>query len=209
MNALSPMGDFALTFEPAYRQLQPMERVFVDNFVADIEHTAEQTGQRLLAVLNSPKPVDLDQRTRAMLARPIVRAAIVDRIRELSEIMEVSNYRTVKELKSLAYSNIGDYMVIGEDGKPSLDMSKCTREQLAAVQSIEIEDNVRTFTRKIKFKLHDKLGSIKTLMEYQGLLGAHTDHFQKSLEAEKPVDQLPADVSEETAAEAYSRVING
>lgn len=205
MTIFAPVVDFT----PAYRQLQTLERQFVDAFVSDIERMAQMTGQRLVAILQRPLPSDLDQRSRDMLMRPMVRAAIADRVRELSEVMEVSAYRSVKELKSLAYSNMADFIETGQDGKAYLvDFSKLTREQMAAVASIEIEENPR-LGRRTKFKLHDKKGSLELLMKYQGLIEPDNPHWKNTLESEKPVDHLPASISEDDAAEAYARTING
>lgn len=208
MNVVSPINS-GLNFEPAYRQLQPVERTFVDKFVEEIEAIAEETGQRLLALLQRPLPPDLDQRSRGMLARPLVRAAIADRVRELSQVMEISTYRTMKELKALAYSNLADYMKIDQvSGQPYFNLSGCTYEQLAAIQSIEIEENPRV-GRKFKFKLHDKLGSLRELMQYQGLREKDNPDWKKAIESEKPPAQLHADVTDEAAADAYNRAING
>lgn len=207
MNVVAPFQS-DMSFAPAYRQLAPIERVFVDQYVTDIENIAENTGQRLIAVLQAPLPLNIDQRTRGMLARPMVRAAIADRVRELSDTMEVSAYRTIKELKALAYSNIQDFYTLDASGLPSFDFSKCTREQLAAVQAIKYTEDPKT-GRKLEIKFHDKLGSIKELMQYQGLRENDNPHWKTATESEKAIDHLPADVSEDAAADAYARAING
>ncbi len=210
MNAVTPIPSVFATvdFAPAYRQLQPLERQFVDAYVSDVERIAGMTGQRLVAVLQRPLPPDLDQRSRGMLARPMVRAAISDRVRELSEVMEVSAYRTIKELKSLAYSNMADFIETGMDGKANfVDFTTLTREQMASVQSIKIEDNPKT-GRKVQLQLHPKLGSLETLMKYQGLLTDDNPHYKQTLETEKTIDQLPANVSDDMAADTYARTLN-
>lgn len=207
MNIVAPFSE-TMDFAPAYQQLAPIERAFVDQYVAGVENVADNTGQRLLAVLQAPLPPNLDQRTRGMLARPMVRAAITDRIRELSDVMEVSAYKTVKELKAMAYSNIADFMTVRDDGLPEFDFSKCTREQLSAIGSVKYTEDPKT-GRKLEIRFHPKTEAIKMLMQYQGLLAPDNSHYKNAIDSEKTIDSLPADVTDEHAADAYARAING
>lgn len=206
MNAVTPFVDF----RPAYWQLQPIERKFVDGYVSDIEGIAEKTGQRLLAVLQAPFPYELDNRAVALLALPLVRAAIAERIKELSDLYDVSIYRTLKELTSIAYSNIGNYIEIDEWGVPEIKLTKCTPEQLSAIKSFEIEDKPRG-GRKVKFVLHDKLGALGNVMTYQGLLNKDNSHWQQAEQSTTAPNaaRLPAGMDDDSAADAYARVING
>lgn len=199
-----------MDFRPAYWQLSPMQRKFVDGYVADIETIADKTGQRLLAVLQGPFPYELDVRASAMLAVPMVRAAIAERIKELSDLYDISVYRTLKEMTAIAYSNISNYITIDPNfGTPEIDLSRCTPEHLSAVKSFEIEDKPRG-GRKYKFVLHDKLGALGNVMRYQGLLSDDNQHWRQAAKTVNPANgNLPASISEDQAALAYSRVING
>ena len=192
-----------LTFDSAYRQLRPSERTFVDGYVSDLETKAARTGAELSTLLH---PVDVDERSQSFLAQPLVRAAIAERVRELREEMELSVYKTLKELRSLAYSNIGNYMDIGDDGQPYFDLAKCTPEQLAAIKSIEIEESSQG-RRKFKFVLHDKVSSLDKVMKYQGLLD--DEHWRSKNAKAVKVQTLTADASDDDAAELYARMING
>lgn len=193
-----------VTFDSAYRQLRPSERTFVDGYVSDLEIKAVRTGAKLSTLLM--QPVDVDERSQSFLAHSMVRAAIAERVRELQEEMELSVYKTLKELRSLAYSNIGNYMEVGEDGQPYFDLAKCTPEQLAAVKSIEIEENTRG-RRKFKFVLHDKVSSLDKVMKYQGLLD--DEHWRSENAKTVKAETLTADASDDDAAELYARMING
>ncbi len=193
-----------VTFDSAYRQLRPSERTFVDGYVSDLEIKAVRTGAKLSTLLM--QPVDVDERSQAFLAHSMVRAAIAERVRELQEEMELSVYKTLKELRSLAYSNIGNYMEVGEDGQPYFDLAKCTPEQLAAVKSIEIEEKPQG-GRKFKFILHDKVSSLDKVMKYQGLLD--DEHWRSENAKTVKAETLTADASDDDAAELYARMING
>lgn len=201
----------ALSFASAYRQLQPVEKAYVDGYVRDIEAQFARRGERISNALYYAIPADVVEASRGMLDRPLVRAAITERINELAAASELTGARVIKELMAMAFSNVEHYMPLGADGLPSFDMTRCTPEQLSAIQSFEIEENMRG-GRKIKFKLHPKLDALDKLMRYMGLLDA--DNSQWRSEQAKPIgagtsNALSAAVSENTAAEAYARFLNG
>jgi hypothetical protein len=208
MNAMTP---FVVEFRSAYSQLDAMQRRFVDGYVADLEIIAERSGQRLLAVINQPLPFELDRRAVTVLASPLVRAAIVERVRELSALADISIYRTLKEVSGVAYSNIANYFDINNvTGEPAINLNKVSPEQMAAIKSIEIEDKPRG-GRKIRFTLHDKMNALNLVMRYQGLLNDESDHWRKSEQAALPAGSqgLPATADDREAAQLYSRAING
>lgn len=205
MNALAPI---VMDFQPAYWQIEPMERKFVDGYVSDIERIADRTGQRLIAALRAPFPYELDNRSKAMIARPLVRAAIAERIRELSEMCDISIYRTLKELTAISYSNIKNYVKINELGEPEINLLNCTPEQMSAVKSFEVEYLARG-GKKVKFVLHDKMAGLGMVMRYQGLLGEQNNHWQNAQETDKGApNALPANIDPEAAADLWSREIN-
>lgn len=193
-----------IMFETAYRQLQPHERVFVDAYVGELEKQAVRENIRLTSLLASPLPV-ADPRARDMLDLALVRAAIAERVRELQEDAELNIYRTLKELRSIAYSNISNYFTIGSDGIPMPDFSGATPEQLAAVKSIDIEEKLNG--RKIKITLHDKLQALIKTMQYQGLLDGDGDHWRTVNAAEQK--KIAASDGVDDAANIYARMIGG
>lgn len=197
------------TFASAYRQLRPAEKAFVDAYVADTERTAARANERISNALYRAIPAHVVEASRGMLEKPLILAAITERINELSAQSELTVHRVIKELMAVAFCSVGDYMQVGEDGQPWFDLTKCTPEQLSAIQSIEIEDSPRTGARKFKFKLHDKLAGIDKLARYMGLLDADNPHWRA--EQARPVGPtaLSADTTLDAAADAYSAMING
>ena len=207
MNALA-------TFASAYRQLRPAQKAYVDAYVADAERDANRRGERISNVLHRAIPDDVIAASRGMLDNPLVRAAIAERINELAAASELTVHRVIKELMGVAFSSIGDYMQVGEDGQPYFDLATATPEQLAAIKSIEVEETgdgmSRPKRRKFKFQLHDKLAGIKMLGDYMGLLQPDNPFWR--MEAARPVNDrpgLPADVSTDGAADLYASLING
>lgn len=194
---------------PAYHQLTPAQRKFVDMFIADIETAAVKTSRRMTDVLH-------DTRTdgNPMLEFALVRAAIADRVRELQEGQELNIYRTLKELRAMAYSNIANYLHIDSDGSPTFDLSIATPEQMSAVKSIEITENeVKTKhgdvtkTRKFKFTLHDKVAALDKTMRYQGLLSDDNAHWKNTLEKRQP-KLLPAFDTIDEAENEYKKLLD-
>lgn len=197
------------TFASAYRQLRPAEKAFVDAYVGDIERDANRANERISNALHRPIPPHIVAQSRGMLDKPLVLAAITERVTDIAAQSELTVHRVIKELMAVAFCSVGDYMQVGEDGMPWFDLTKCTPEQLSAIQSIEIEETPRTGARKFKFKLHDKLSGIDKLARYMGLLDADNPHWRA--EQARPVNggMLPDHATLEQAGDAYSAMING
>lgn len=193
-----------LDFTPAYRQILPVEKAFVDTYLNKMETTAVKRGCSLYDVMRETPPDDLDDRIKAMLMKPLVRAAIAERVRDITEDMQLSAYRVLKEVQTIALSNINDYMEIGEDGIPTPSFDKCTPEQMAAVKSIELEVSPRG-GRKFKFTLHDKIGSLGNLMKYMGLLESDNPHYAQNAVTRPGQKTIAASSSEQVAADIYAR----
>lgn len=204
-----------ISFASAYRQLRPTEKAFVDSYVADVEREANRRAERISNALHRAIPDHVIEASRGMLERPMVRAAITERINDLAAASELTVHRVIKELMGVAFSSVGDYMNVGEDGQPWFDLAKCTPEQLAAIKSIKIEetgggDLSRPSRRKFEFVLHDKLAGIKMLADYMGLLERDNPHW--NAEQARPISDraaLPASVTQDGAADMYSQMING
>jgi len=205
MNALAP-----ISFTSAYRQLRPAEKLFVDGYVASVETEAERRNERISNALYRPIDAETVEASRGMLEKPLVRAAVVERINEIAAASELTVQRVIKELSAMAFSSMGNYMTVGEDGFPYFDLAKCTPEQMSAIANVETEmAGPRGGSSKFKIKLHDKPGALDRLMRYMGLLDPENPFWRA--ENAKPVNaaNLPGNVSDEAAADAYARMING
>lgn len=199
-----------LAFTSAYRSLRPVEKQFVDLYVAQLERDAIQNRERISLALHRIIPADVVDASGGLLDKPLVRAAISERITQLAEQSELTVERVIKELMGVAFASLGDYMEIGEDGQPMFDLTKATPEQLAAIASIEIEETMTRSgpNRKFKFKLHDKLKGIDMLANYMGLLKSDNPFWRADVAAQKPA-ALPASMSDTDAADSYARLIGG
>lgn len=203
MNALAP-----ISFTSAYRQLRPAEKLFVDSYVASLETEAERRNERISNALYRPVSAEAVEASRGMLEKPLVRAAVVERINEIAAASELTVQRVIKELSIMAFSSVADYQTVGEDGHPYTDFSRANPDQMRAVQAIETELSPRG-GMKVKYKLHDKFGPLKELMQLMGMREPDNPHW-RAYNA-RPVDPaaLPGNVTDEAAADVYAKMING
>lgn len=196
-----------ISFEPAYRQLRQSERVFVDGIIAFIEREAIRTREPMLTVLRTLKVENYEPYEQDMLVRMHVRTAIFDRIRELSEQSELNIYRTLKEMRAIAYSNMGDYLKTNDGGFPELSLEKCTPEQLSAVKTIKHKISPMGKV-EIEVVLHDKLTALIQIMKYQGLLGDENEHWKSTNRKLQDTDTLDVNLNDEQVAENYARYLS-
>jgi len=118
----------------------------------------------------SPKDF-MDSRIRgAKLTKQPFMAGYIDEIRgEFRERMKLSAATVLEELAKLAYSNIGDFYVIDENGTPATDLSGLTAVQLAAVQELTIDTYMDGFgdearpVKSVKVKLAPKTPALEAL----------------------------------------------
>ena len=103
------------------------------------------------------------------------------------EKLAITKERVLEELARIGFANMIDYITIGKDGDPFVDLSALTREQAAAVSEVTVEDfkdgrgeDARD-VRRVKFKLHDKKSALVDI-------GKHLGMFIDRSEVGKPGD---------------------
>lgn len=156
-----------ITFESAYRQLPQSDRAFVDSFVARIELTADTTGQSLQDCLAGIDTGNLPARDLEHLSSALVRSAISERIKDLTEAQNISPRRLIKRAAALAFASLDDFY------DPDADRFKFqigTPEQRATVKKYKITESVRNGTVTTEIELKDDVKMLIALMTKQGLL---------------------------------------
>lgn len=146
-----------------------------------------------------------------MLDRPLVTAAIHERINEIGSDTELSVNRVMRELVAIAFSNHQDYHAVDQFGCPTANMDDLPREKWAAIESVEIEMDPRApnVVRKKKIKLYSKLDAIKLLVSLCDPEERRMrDAIQVAANAKKTT-ALPGRTTVEGAADAYGALING
>lgn len=109
-----------------------------------------------------------------------IQSYIAERLQKSVDELEITVGKTLRHQAAMAYSNIGDYLKFDPMGRAYMDLSQATRDQLAAVSSIEIielppigdgEGGIAREVIKTKIKLWDKNKAGETLMKHQKLIG--------------------------------------
>lgn len=198
----------------AYDQLAPTERAFVDEYVA----SDDPRGAAIRAwpkKAGEVKPNVLDTRALDFMKRPLIQAAIAERMAAAMDRLEISADRILREVAKIAFSNIGDYVRITAEGEPYVDLSDVNSDQLAAVAEVTVEDfkdgrgDEARDVKRVKFKLHDKLNGLDKLMRYRGLYAP--EKLEVTGKGGAPIKTVNVNV-EMTAAEAaevYARELEG
>lgn len=115
------------------------------------------------------------------LKKPEIATEIEKAQNERLERLGVKADRVLGELALLGFSNMLDYLSVGLEGDPFVDLSNVTRGQAAAVQEVTVEDfrdgrgDGARDVRRIKFKLADKKAPLE-------LLGKHLKLFTEKVE---------------------------
>lgn len=210
-----------------YQALSPAERAWCDSVVHEIEAQAARADMPLALYLQSgvtlPRSVT-DRDTKGMMQRRDVQFAITERLQENARNNDLSRPRWEKELMAIAFANIQNYISMDDDGVPVWDFSRCTPEQMAAIESIKIKRGGRKFTVtpddiegmmveggtpsgvEIEVKFHNKIAALKLLGESAGYLDAEGSRMAADRRAPLPVT---ANDTAESAADKYQRMLEG
>lgn len=190
----------------AYDQLTPTERLFVQAYLVD----ADPRGAAIRSIREANGHVitarQADPRAAELMRRPLVRAAIADKLREVAARSSMSADEVVAELAKIGRATMADFVKITDMGEPYVDLSNVTPENLAAIGEVTVEDytegrgpNARN-VRKVKFKLHDKLNALDKLMRHYGLY--EKDNKLTVIDG-RTDGQITPDMTPEQAADLY------
>ena len=150
-------------------KMTPKQKLFVQHYLLDPNATAAA-----LAAGYAPKSARVIGSEN--LLKPAIREAIEAGQAKVAVKLEITQELLAQELAKLAMVNMEDFIRIGSDGDPYIDLSELTRDQAAAINEITVDDYVEgrgdeaRDVKKIKFKLHDKRASIMDLAKLLGLV---------------------------------------
>lgn len=191
----------------AYDGLNSNEREVVDAYVNSVKIYAEQNNELILHSLSRPIPEDVIARSRGVLEKPLVKAAIYDRIKELSDEEDLSAKRVMREHMNLAMSNMADYLKFEDSGFMKIELSQCTRKQLAAVKKVKVEHGI--FGTQVTIELHDKNAHLQALNKMMGLDQADNSTYLKHISNTKEIKPLEITATPEASERAYVELLEG
>ena len=153
----------------AYTLLEADERHIVDEYVQYAVGEQNRKRERIAHALALPIPYDYVVRSKSALYKPLLRAAVAERLREEAETQDISPSRVVAEHASIAFSDISDYLEdapLGDFRVKSLE--NMPAHKMGAVKSIETKPGMYGLATKVV--LHDKHPSLKAMGEMMGLV---------------------------------------
>lgn len=125
------------------------------------------------------------QNASRLMSNDDVRRRVAEIVERSASKAQVTVDEVVAELKRLAFSNMADYFKVGDDGMPSVALKDLTREQWAAINSIETDrgldldkkgEPTGQMVGKVKFKLHDKRAALNDLGRFLGMFVEKVQH---------------------------------
>lgn len=155
--------------------MNPKQQRFVEEYLIDLN----ATQAAIRAGYSAKTAYSQGQR---LLKHVEIATAIGERCEKLSDKLEITAERVLRELALLGFANMADYMHVGPDGDPYLDFSRLTREQAAALAEVTVEDfkdarggDARD-VRRVKFKLADKRAALVDLGRHLKLFTDKVEH---------------------------------
>jgi hypothetical protein len=207
MNAVAPHS----MFQSAYAQISTAERRFVDRLVDAFAEAARIKGCSIRLALQHPLPAKMrEQDHQRWLDRPLVQAAVTERVHHRADANEITVEGWLKEVVAIAQFDLTDYFLIDEFGDPAFDIERLRdAERSGAIKSIEVErsDSTRLNMKvKVKVQAHDKIAALKMWQSYLGL--DNEDNPQRRADkAAQEVPTITAGTSTTQAGETYARLI--
>jgi len=130
----------------------------------------------------------------------------------VAEKVSISVESVIAELAKIGFANMQDYMSVGLDGQPTLDWSRLTRDQAAALSEVTVEtvvergdegapakskakqpDDDAETVRRVKFKLYDKRAALVDIGKH---LGAFTQKVELTGKDGGPIETKEVEMSE-------------
>lgn len=152
--------------------LHPQHKKFADEFLL-----TNKVSKSAIAAGYSPKSAHVSGNR--LLKRPDVQAYLASKVAEQDAVQDDLASQVINELKTLAFANIADFITIDEDGKPQIDFSAATPEQLKAIASVKSKSS-RKYNSKGEHIATDTEAAFAMADKYRGLelLGKHIGLFK-------------------------------
>jgi phage terminase small subunit len=152
-----------------HMRFTPKQRLFIEAYL--IHKNATKAA---IAAGFSERSAN-NQGTRLM-ANDAIRAEIEARLASTLDRYAVTSDRIIRELAKIGFANIGDFIAVQDGGSAIVDFGTATREQMASLKSIEIDertiDGAAAGVRKIKISMSDKRQALMDLAKLARMLPA-------------------------------------
>ena len=113
-----------------------------------------------------------------LMARPAVAQRVAEIKAQLATRTSITAQRVLEELAKIGFANYSDFLTIDADGRTNVDVSKLSKDQMAAIAEMQI-DTSPDGKQRVKVKLHDKRGALLDI-------GKHLGMFREKIEVSGP-----------------------
>jgi phage terminase small subunit len=157
----------------------PMQRLFIEAYLI-----SKNATKAAIAAGFSERSAN-NQGTRLM-ANDAIRAEIEARLASTFDRYAITSDRIIRELAKIAFGNIGDFIAVQDGGSAIVDFGAATREQMASLKSIEIDeraiDGAAAGVRRIKISMSDKRQALMDLAKIARMLPGDRHEHSGSIE---------------------------
>ena len=140
--------------------LTPKQARFVEEYLIDLNAT--QAAIRAGYSKKTAGQVGFEN-----LKKPEIQKAVTEAMAARSERTEIDQDEVLREIHRLGFSNIADYVEWGPDGVRLKESANMSDEALRCI--LEVSETKTDKGGTVKFKLHDKKGSLELLGRHLGL----------------------------------------
>lgn len=190
----------------AYSLLKADEQHIVDDYVQYAINEQHRKRERIIHALSFPIPTEYVRRSKGVIHKPLILAAVAEKLREAADEQDISPSRVIAEHASIAFSSLSDYIQPTGFGTFAVkDLVDIPHDKMGAVKSIETKPGMYGMATKVV--LHDKHPSLKAMAEMMGLVAP--DKVAPLLEYVKPpaaVEDKAVDISEQVYIELLETV---
>jgi phage terminase small subunit len=175
------------------------ERQFVHAYAQTLTETNGKGNQTRAAQLCGASETNAKNVGYVMMGLPQVKSAIAVLMDERCKKFDITSERILQEIAALGFANMKDYLTFGENGEVNVDWTKLTDEQAKAISEVTIEtypertgetdeEGKPKFedVKRIRFKLHDKKGSLELLGRHHKLFTDNVAHVNPDGSAMAP-----------------------
>lgn len=113
-------------------------------------------------------PATVAQKASRLHKQPVIQARIVEMKEALSVRTSITQQRVLEELAKIGFVNAGDFVTVDSDGQTTVDISKLTPDQKAAIAELQI-DTAPDGRQRVKVKLHDKRAALMDIGKHLGM----------------------------------------
>ena len=175
--------------------LSTKQQRFVDEYMIDFNGTQA-------AIRAGYSPRTAGSQAYQLVTDDRIQAELKSRTAKLSEHASITVAEIVERLAAILRANMRDYLRLTAKGELAVDFSRATPQQMAAVQTFEMDRAAGEDAdgpKKFRLRLYDKIAAADKLLRY---LGAYRDRVEHSGPDGGPIELAPPQLNNEQRLKA-------